>query len=205
MALTPHPSFADDPQTDPLHHVSYCRRTAPPSLPQPLAARVSPRRLLRMGRCRQFARRRLRPWRRAQRSRLRCARRGDCSYPPCARRRHARPRRERLARRSERLHVRDLSDDADGADRTERRRDGRLGGNVDGRSPRNRNGGAAEDTDCAGRDQRRRSRDRAGGARADSRLFRSRSDICDVRGDRAVHSQRVGAVRSADRCAMGNM
>ena len=125
-----------------------------------------------MGRRGQSARRRLRARRRTQRPRLRRSRRSAGADAPRARDRHAGPRRERLARRPERLRLSDLPDHARRADRAERRRNGRLGRHVDGRAPRHRRRGAAEEPDRAARRQRRRARHRAGGARSHPRLLR---------------------------------
>ncbi len=109
-------------------------RTAHAGISQPLPARLPSRRLLRMGRCGEPARRDLRPRRGPQWPRLRRARRGAGADASRARRRHARPRQLRLARRPERLRVPHLSHHADGADRAQRRGRRRLGRHVDGRA-----------------------------------------------------------------------
>ena len=99
--------------------------------------------------------------------------------------------------------LRHVSHGADRADRAKRRRDRRLGRDVDGRPPRHHAGGAATNAGREARRQRRRPVHRACRARTDPRLLRPRPDVRDLRRDRAVHPYGVGAVRTAHRRAMG--
>ena len=171
---------------------------------EPVAARLSPRRVRRMGRSGQPARRHLRPRRRAQRARFRrCSPRRSLTRIACS------PSTCPVAARSEWLA--DPNDYvfptyltvADRADRAKRRRDRRLGRDVDGRPPRHHDGGAAANAGREARRQRRRSDHRACRARAHPRLLRPRPDVRDLRRDRALHPHGVGAVRTAHRRAMG--
>ena len=124
-------------------------------------------------------------------------------HAPRAFRRHARPRPQRVARRSGRLRFPDLSHGPQCAACKKRRRNGGLGRNVDGRAPRHHRRRATEHADRAARRQRRRAHDRTRRAGADPRIFRRRSHIRDVRRNRAVRPHGFRTLRYAQRRSVG--